>query len=124
MTHVHFDVETIIRDMRAQFTGIVIPKSAPTEHHALCRHREVTILLAKMFLEETNRGNDIDFVVWMMASFAAEFLENMTNFTELELEHLGSLFITHLMNCLGQNKDGTAEIAASVQVNSSIGGHA
>jgi len=109
MSHVHFDTESILKDMQANFGRLPSAPSDPVEFQAVNRHRDVTIALARMALEEANRGSQPDFIIWMCAQFCAEFLENMQNLADAASSEINSCFLQHLLDCIRQVEDGSAK---------------
>lgn len=124
MAEFHFDTASILKEMEASFSSLPSGETEPEEFQAVSRHRDITIALARMALEEANRGSDPDFIIWMLAHFCAEFLDNMANLTEADLKENTSSFLEHLLDCVRQTMNGTATVDASVVLREIKGGHA
>lgn len=124
MAHVHFDTDTILKEMQASFGTLSSKDSDPAEFQAVNRHRDVTIALARMTLEEANRGAEPDFIIWMCAQFCAEFLENMQNLADAGSSKIKSCFLEHFLDCTRQVEDGSADIGVSVKLRNIDGGRA
>lgn len=124
MAHVHYDTDAIIKTMEETFGAVTYGENDPEEFKAVGRHRNITIDLARMAFDEANRGSDPDFIIWMVAHYCIEFLGNFATMTEAELGDIGGAFISHFLDCLRQEADGTAQVAATMQYQETEGGRA
>ncbi|PZU23943.1 MAG: hypothetical protein DI589_06710 [Shinella sp.] len=122
---VHYDVEKIIADLKANAANTVLPPNVNPEAHVILRNRAISHEIMRMVFTEENRGTDAVMQIKVMAHFAAEFVRFIQGsyVDETARPAVEAMFRLHMSRVLASMESGDT-INSTITVEPMEGGHA
>jgi len=121
---VHYDVEKIIADLKANTAAVVLPPNVNPEAHVILRNRAISHEIMRMVFTEENRGTDTVMQIKVMAHFAAEFVRFIqSSYEETRRPAVEAMFRLHMSRVLASIESGNT-INSTITVETMEGGHA